>query len=190
MPSIVTTVFANVVSKKKLKEFGEKGTDSENYVLNFRIAAQDSHYDREEKQWVNDEPNFINVSVWGKKAVKVDESIKVGNPVIVHGVMKMKDAWENNEGEEMPPSQYINADKVGIDVCVATGESHRKPKENNSSNSNDESGKSSKSTSSSKSKGSSKKSESKASDNKKSSSDDDFDLDLDLDLDDEDDPGF
>lgn len=183
MPKVTTHAVGNVVSKQKLKELGTPGGDDENYVLNFRIAAQDSRYDRKAKEWKEDEANFINVTVWGKKARNVDESIEVGNPVAVFGFLKMREGWTNKEEEEMPPSQYIDAVSVGIDVCIATGESHRKPKGGSSnSNSNDESGKSSKTASA-------PKKESKPA---KKTNDDEFDLDLDLDLDSstDDDPGF
>lgn len=179
MPKITATVVGNVVSKQDLREMGTKGEDDENYVLNFRIAAQDSRFDRREKEWKDDPANFINVTVWGKKAKNVDESIKVGNPVIAQGFMKMREGWTNKDDEEMPPSQYLDANVVGIDICAATGESHRKPKGGNS-NSNDSSGKSSESK---------PKAKSKPKEESKKASSDDFDLDLDLDLGD-DDPGF
>ena len=185
MPKVTTHAAGNVVSKQKLNSMGTPGEDDENYVLNFRIAAQDSRFDRKAKEWVEDEANFINVTVWGKKARNVDESIAVGNPVVVFGYLKMREGWTNKEQEEMPPSQYIDALNVGIDICVATGESHRKPK-GGSSNSNDASGKSA----SSKAKSAPKKESKPAA---KKAADDDFDLDLELDLGDDDgkdDPGF
>lgn len=188
MPKITATVVGNVVSKKELKEFGTKGEDSENYVLNFRIAAQDSHFDRDAKEWKDDEPNFNSVTVWGKKARNVAASIEVGNPVVIQGFLKMKDAWTNKDDEEMPPQQYIEAITVGIDVCAYSGESHRKPKGGASSNSNDSSGKSSDSAkSSSKTKSAPKETKK---DSKKDSDDFDLDLDLDLDTNADEDPGF
>lgn len=188
MPKITATVVGNVVSMKKLKELGTKGEDDENYVLNFRIAAQDSHFDRKEKEWKEDPPNFNSVTVWGKKARNVADSIQVGNPVVIHGFLKMNNGWTNKEtDEEMPPTQYIEAITVGIDVCAYSGESHRKPKGGASSNSNDESGKSSSPAKSTKSKSSSEGSKSKEEAKPKA---DDFDLDLDLGLDSDDDPGF
>lgn len=184
MAKITATVAGNVGGLKEVREMGEKGTDTENYVLNFSIAATESRFDRQAKEWVDDPTNFVKVTVWGKKALYLSRSLETGNPVVAVGVMKMKKGWTNDEGEEFPPQQYLDAQIVAIEATTGRGTVDFVKNGGKSSSSSDSEGKPAAAPKKSTKKAAPKK-ESKPKD------EDEFDLDLDLDLDGSDeDPGF
>lgn len=181
MAKITATVAGNVGGLKEVRELGEKGTDTENYVLNFSIAATESRFDRKKKEWADDPTNFVKVTVWGKKALYLSRSIKTGDPVVAVGFMKMRDEWENDEGETFPPQQYLDAQSVSIEAT--TGRGTVEFVKNGSKGSSDSESKPA--AAPKKATKTAPKKESKPKD------DDEFDLDLDLDLDGSDeDPGF
>lgn len=183
MAKITATVAGNVGGLKEVRELGEKGTDTENYVLNFSIAATESRFDRKKKEWVDDPTNFVKVTVWGKKALYTSRSIKTGDPVVAVGVMKMKDEWENDAGETVAAQQYLDAQIVAVEASTGRGTVDFVKNGGSGGSSSDSEGKPAAAPKKSTKKAAPKK-ESKPKD------DDEFDLDLDLDIDDDEDPGF
>lgn len=65
--------------------------------LRMRLKAQDRHYDREKKEWVNGKELWVNATVWRQQAENVGDSIKKGDNVVASGKLSTRD-YVGNDG--------------------------------------------------------------------------------------------
>ncbi len=73
----------------ELRQVGEKNTSLCTVSLAFNKSFQDK-----DGEWQN-EPCFLRAQVWGKRADKMAELVKKGQPIYVSGYMK-QDSWEKD----------------------------------------------------------------------------------------------
>lgn len=78
-------------------------------VANFRIAHNDRI--KQGDDWVDDEPIFDRVAVWGKKAETLVETVGKGDLVIVIGRRKAR-SWDK-DGQKQTVVEIV-ADEVGL----------------------------------------------------------------------------
>lgn len=91
-------------------------------VINFTVACNHGHYDRETQSWVDSESAFFKIECWEVLAENVADTLRKGDPVIVVGRMtcrtyeldgKQREAWE------------LKAETVGPDLRKRTASLRR-----------------------------------------------------------------
>ena len=80
MNDVQMTIVGNVVDTPKLRR-----TKSGHYVANFRVASTPRRFDRETNAWTDGETLFVTVTCWRAMGENVAQSLRKGQPVIVHG---------------------------------------------------------------------------------------------------------
>lgn len=76
-----------------------------NAVFNFSIAIDDGYWDKQSNQWVST-PVFMDVTVWGKQAEKLNSEVKKGSPVIVEGKLKQR-AYTAKDGQNKRITEIV-----------------------------------------------------------------------------------
>jgi single-strand DNA-binding protein len=91
----------------------QTGTSGNFPVAGFRLLSFQSHFDRAKNAWVDDDPNWYDVSAFRRLAVNVLASVSKGHRVIVTGRLRIRD-WEasGRSGTNID----VNADSVGHDL--------------------------------------------------------------------------
>ncbi|HCK79700.1 MAG TPA: single-stranded DNA-binding protein [Actinobacteria bacterium] len=80
----------------------------------FRIATTARRFDRSVGQWVDGDTSFMRVTCWRRLARGVAESIVKGDPLVVTGVLRVREwATEDRRGV----SVEIDASAVGHDLA-------------------------------------------------------------------------
>ncbi len=111
------TVVGNIASVPERRTF-----TSGEIAVNFRLAANQSYYDRREGKWVDGEPNFYSVSAYRVLAEHALESLFLGERVIVTGSFRVR-RWDT--GEKKGVSAEIDADALGHDLRWGTTQFRR-----------------------------------------------------------------
>lgn len=77
-----------------------RATDSGHPVTTLSVAVSEGHKDKESGVWIDDEPTFVNVVVWGKRAEATcsEKGVRKGTAVIVSGKLYMR-RWETETGD-------------------------------------------------------------------------------------------
>ncbi len=101
------TLIGNVVSDVRVRETGN-GT-----VASFRIAADNSYFDRRADRWV-ERSSFFWVSAWRGLAENVAASVAKGQPVLVVGRPKQREY--ERDGQPVTAIE-IDADLVGHNLA-------------------------------------------------------------------------
>jgi single-strand DNA-binding protein len=86
-------------------------------VASFRLAATARRWDRERGSWVDADTSFYNVWSWRGLAGNVSASVGVGDPLVVHGRMRIRE-WEK-DGRRSTTVE-IDATAVGHDLSRGT----------------------------------------------------------------------
>lgn len=86
-------------------------------VTSFRLASNLRRYDAAAGRWSDVGTNWYSVSAWGELAEHVAESIGSGDPVIVHGRLRIR-SW--GEGERRGTSIDLDAEAVGHSLRFGT----------------------------------------------------------------------
>jgi single-strand DNA-binding protein len=91
----------------------QTGTSGNFPVAGFRLLSFQGHFDRAKNAWVDDDPNWYDVSAFRRLAVNVLASVSKGHRVIVTGRLRIRD-WEasGRSGTNID----VNADSVGHDL--------------------------------------------------------------------------
>jgi single-strand DNA-binding protein len=108
MHDVALTLVGNVVSDPQ-----ERTTESGAEVTSFRMAINPRKYDRFSSRWVDGESMFFTVVCWRQLANNVAGSINKGDPVIVHGKLKLR-RWDT--GERQGTMVEIEAVHIGHDL--------------------------------------------------------------------------
>lgn len=110
------TVVGNVASEPKLDK-----TASGTAYTHFRLASNASRFDRRSRTWVNEDASYYTVYCWrAPLADNVHDSLKIGQPVYVHGRMKVKE-WRDDDGAPHWLAE-IDARAIGHDLFRGTSE--------------------------------------------------------------------
>lgn len=100
------TICGNAVNDPELRY-----TPSGQAVASLNIAVNHRRFNKQTSEWEDDGADFYSVSVWGKQAENVAQSITKGMRVIVTGALKSR-SYETREGEKRTVWE-ITADDIG-----------------------------------------------------------------------------
>ncbi|MCX2969958.1 MULTISPECIES: single-stranded DNA-binding protein [Streptomyces] len=111
MNETMVTVVGNVATKPDFRE-GERGAS-----VRFRLASNVRRYDREQGMWVDGTTSFY--TVWASRGLahNLTASVGVGEPVIVHGRLRVVDS--ERDGQRWTHAT-IDAVTVGHDLARGT----------------------------------------------------------------------
>lgn len=99
--------------------------------VRFRLAASARYLDREKNEWTDGHTNFFTVWANRQLATNVSGSINVGDPVVVHGRLKVRsegrgaaglDLGRHRRGGDRPRPR---ARHLGLPAHTAAGEHRR-----------------------------------------------------------------
>lgn len=108
MHEVPVTLIGNVVSDPQ-----DRTTETGAEITSFRLAINPRKYDRYSARWVDGESMFFNVICWRNLANNVAASITKGDPIIVHGKLKIR-RWDT--GERQGTTVEIEAIHLGHDL--------------------------------------------------------------------------
>jgi single-strand DNA-binding protein len=86
-------------------------------ITKFRLASNQSKYDKAKNEWIKLESNFYSVSAFRQLATNAVVSLKKGDRVIVSGRLRVK-SWNN--GQKSGINIEIDADALGHDLSWGT----------------------------------------------------------------------
>jgi single-stranded DNA-binding protein len=125
MNDTTVTVVGNVATAPTFHAM-RGGTGGTVAVSRFRIAATARRWHREEQRWVDGHTNFYTVAAWRHLADNVASSVTVGDPVVVHGRLRLRDEEYNGQRRL---SAEIDAISIGHDLARGTSAFRRPPRE-------------------------------------------------------------
>ena len=85
-------------------------------VASFRVATTARRF--KDGEWVTTSTTWHTVKAWNRLAGHVAQSLRKGDPVLVHGRL-VADVWTKPEGETVT-SYVVVATSVGHDMCQGT----------------------------------------------------------------------
>jgi single-strand DNA-binding protein len=94
-------------------------------VADFRLACTPAHYDRAAQEWVNDETQWYTVTVWRRLADNCAVSLHRGDPVVVHGQLRLR-TYVNSHHLEVSAME-VEATHVGHDLTRGTSSFTKTP---------------------------------------------------------------
>lgn len=87
--------------------------------VHFRIACGDRRYDPRAGAWIDGEPSFYTVVCWQSQLARnVDSSLKKGDPVVVHGKVRIRE-WRDERNVQRFAAE-ITANSIGHDLFRGT----------------------------------------------------------------------
>jgi single-strand DNA-binding protein len=98
----------------------------ESTVAHFRVATTPRRFQRKTGTWVDGDTQWYTVSAWRALADNCAQSLRRGDPVVVHGRLRVE-TWTSTSGAEMT-SFEIDATFVGHDLSLGTSQFTRTPK--------------------------------------------------------------
>jgi single-strand DNA-binding protein len=93
-------------------------------VASFRVASTPRRYQRKTDTWENGATQWYSVNAWRALATNCDQSLRRGDPVVVHGKLTVR-AWINKAGVEVTTYE-VEATFVGHDLNRGTSEFRRR----------------------------------------------------------------
>jgi single-strand DNA-binding protein len=109
------TVVGNVLTAPEWRRTASTGTS----LVTFRVAATSRRFDRESGQWVDGDSLRARVTCWRRLGDNVEQSVQVGDPVVVAGRLYSRD-WTDDQGVRRT-SLELDASAVGHDLARGTG---------------------------------------------------------------------
>ncbi|WP_421106299.1 single-stranded DNA-binding protein [Streptomyces sp. NEAU-S77] len=117
-----TTVVGNAATRPDFWE-----TAAGVAVARFRLAATVRRWDRKSEGWVDAYTSFYTVWTWRTLAANVAASVSLGEPLLVHGTLRVREREKEREGAgegESGPKRWITAEidaaAVGHDLTRGT----------------------------------------------------------------------
>lgn len=83
----------------------------------FRMASTRRWFDRREGAWRDGRTEWFTVKMWRSGALNVAESLRKGDPVVVHGRLSTEE-WQADDGPRT--SLVVEASAVGHDLTFGT----------------------------------------------------------------------
>ena len=111
---------------------GWLGTDvtlrqaGETPVASFRVACTPRRYQKKTDEWVDGATQWFSVNAWRALAEHCEQSLRRGDPVVVHGRLNAQ-VWSNSAGLEVT-SYDVEAVVVGHDLNRGTSTFLRPPR--------------------------------------------------------------
>ncbi len=87
-------------------------------LASFRVACTPRRYQRSTETWVDGATQWYSVTAWRALADNCRQSLRRGDPVVVHGRLTVS-TWVNREGIEVS-SLEVEATHVGHDLARGT----------------------------------------------------------------------
>ncbi|MFF3454277.1 single-stranded DNA-binding protein [Streptomyces sp. NPDC002730] len=111
MNDTMVTVVGNVATNVEYRESASGG------VARFRIAVTPRRWERQSGSWSDGHTSFYTVFAWRTLAVNLAGSVSVGEPLLVHGRLKVRE--EARDGKRRTFVD-IEAVAVGHDLTRGT----------------------------------------------------------------------
>lgn len=111
MNETMVTVVGNVATTPVFREVPSGA------LTRFRLAVTARRWDREKQLWLDGHTNFFTVLAWRGLAHNLSSSLSVGDPVVVHGRLRVR---EEERGGQHWTSVDIDAVAVGHDMTRGT----------------------------------------------------------------------
>ncbi|MBT2410251.1 single-stranded DNA-binding protein [Streptomyces sp. ISL-12] len=111
MNETMVCVVGNVATRPVFRELANGPS------ARFRLAVTSRYWDREKNTWTDGHTNFFTVWANRQLATNVSGSLEVGEPVIVHGRLKVR--TDVREGQSWT-SADIDAVAIGHDMARGT----------------------------------------------------------------------
>ena len=92
VPALTATVIGNLTSDPEVKT-----TNSGRTVAKFSIAHTPRRLDQQTNTWVDGEPSYIDVELWGRPGEGAAQTLRKGDRAIVVGELR-QDRWEAQDG--------------------------------------------------------------------------------------------
>ncbi|MFZ9309354.1 MAG: single-stranded DNA-binding protein [Candidatus Nanopelagicales bacterium] len=87
--------------------------------VTFRVVVNHRRFDKVNQLWMDGDATFFSVSCWRNLASNVLNSIRKGDPVVIHGKLRVRD-WRTDE--KSGTSIEIEASHIGPDLNRGTAE--------------------------------------------------------------------
>ncbi|MEU9093209.1 single-stranded DNA-binding protein [Streptomyces sp. NPDC087901] len=111
MNETLVTLVGNAATGVEFRETGSGG------MARFRFAVTPRRWDREKQLWADGHTSFYTVWAWRTLASNLSGSVAVGEPLVVHGRLKVRE--EEREGQRRTFVD-IEAVAVGHDLTRGT----------------------------------------------------------------------
>jgi single-strand DNA-binding protein len=95
-------------------------------VASFRVASTPRRFQRKTETWVDGATQWYTVTAWRALAENCQQSLRRGDPVVVHGRLTVG-SWTTRDGVEMSTLE-VEAIHVGHDLSRGTSTFTRTPK--------------------------------------------------------------
>lgn len=119
MHETMVCVVGNVATQPVYKELASGAS------ARFRLAVTARYWDREKNTWTDGHTNFFTVWTRRSLATNVGASVSVGDPVVVHGRLKVR--TEQRDGQSWT-SADVDAVAIGHDLSRGTSAFRRASK--------------------------------------------------------------
>lgn len=104
------TVVGNVLHAPEQRQTSNTGA----VVTTFKIASTARRMDRQTGKWIDGNSLRVRVTCWRALASNVKQSVRVGDPLVVHGRLFTRD-WQDEEGNKRLAYE-LEAMAVGHDL--------------------------------------------------------------------------
>ncbi|NUK71110.1 single-stranded DNA-binding protein [Streptomyces lunaelactis] len=112
MNDTMVTVVGNVATNVEYRESATGG------VARFRFAVTPRRWDRQSESWSDGHTSFYTVFAWRTLAVNLAGSVSVGEPLLVHGRLKVRE-----EAREGKPRTFVDIEAVAVGHDLTRGTS-------------------------------------------------------------------
>lgn len=112
MNDTMVTLVGNVATNVEYRESATGG------VARFRFAVTPRRWDRQSGSWSDGHTNFYTVFAWRALAMNLAGSVSVGEPLLVHGRLKVRE--EERDGQRRT---FVDIDAVAVGHDLSRGTS-------------------------------------------------------------------
>ncbi|MFF5971909.1 single-stranded DNA-binding protein [Streptomyces sp. NPDC012769] len=110
MNETMVTLVGNVATNVEFRETVTGG------VARFRFAVTARRWDRERAVWTDGPTSFYTVSAWRSLGVNLAASVSVGEPLVVHGRLKVRE--EEHDGRW---KTFVDVDALAVGHDLTRG---------------------------------------------------------------------
>ncbi|GAA3085732.1 single-stranded DNA-binding protein [Streptosporangium carneum] len=113
MNDIHVTLTGNVAAPPRQHTFPDGSR-----VTSLKVASTSRYFDRENQQWCNGETTYFGVRCFRGLADNVAQSVRVGQPIVVQGRLRIREFTHDGERRFMPE---VEANSLGHDLRWGLG---------------------------------------------------------------------
>ncbi|WP_433242432.1 single-stranded DNA-binding protein [Streptosporangium sp. CA-135522] len=113
MNDIHVTLTGNVAAPPRQHTFPDGSR-----VTSLKVASTSRYYDRENQQWCNGETTYFGVRCFRGLADNVAQSVRVGQPIVVQGRLRIREFTHEGQRRFMPE---VEANSLGHDLRWGLG---------------------------------------------------------------------